>query len=179
MSKLAQRPIAVPDGVKISVDAGVVVIAGKLGTLRHPVPHGLGVEIKGKEVTVVRREESKQITISQGTLRSHLLNRVRGVSEGFKKILLLEGVGYRAAAGKNVVNLTLGFSHPVEYALPEGIKVETPEPTRVIVSGTDIDKVGQVAAELRRLKPPEPYKGKGFRYDTERIRRKAGKAAAK
>ncbi|MBL4888940.1 MAG: 50S ribosomal protein L6, partial [Candidatus Lindowbacteria bacterium] len=106
-------------------------------------------------------------------------NMVKGVTEGFEKTLILEGVGYRAQAGKDSVNLSLGFSHPIDYKVREGVTVKTPEPTKMIISGNDIEAVGQVSAELRSFKPPEPYKGKGIRYEGEHIRRKAGKADAK
>jgi large subunit ribosomal protein L6 len=117
--------------------------------------------------------------MNYGTMRAHIANMVKGVTDGFQKILIMEGVGYRGQAAKKGVTLSLGFSHPIEYTAPAGVTIETPEPTRIVVSGIDIERVGQVAAELRQYRKPEPYKGKGIRYDGERIRRKAGKAAGK
>lgn len=179
MSKLSKKPIAIPDGVTVSIKDGRCEVKGPKGSLTRKLTDGVTVSVTGKEAKVVRSGGSRQARISEGTTFAHLKNMLHGVKDGFMKTLLLEGVGYRAQAQKNVVNLALGFSHPVKYHVRDGVKVETPEPTRIIVSGADIEAVGQVSAEIRRYKLPEPYKGKGIRYENEIIRRKAGKAAAK
>lgn len=179
MSKVAKRPVAVPSGVEIKTEAGRIAVKGPKGTLDRPLPSSISVRIDGSTAYVERANNDKQTVMHHGTMRSHLANMVTGVTQGFQKVLILEGVGYRAAASKGGVQLTLGFSHPIEHKALEGVKIETPEPTRVIISGINTEKVGQTAAEIRRYRPPEPYKGKGIRYDGERIRRKAGKAAAK
>jgi len=179
VSKIAKKPIAIAAGATVKVEGGQIEIKGPKGTLKRAVPAGLKAVVKDNAITIERTAEDKQTLISHGSLRSHVANMMTGVTTGFTRVLLLEGVGYRAQAGKDGVQLALGFSHPVLYPVPAGIKVETPEPTRVIVTGIDKDMVGKVAAELRRLKLPEPYKGKGFRYEGEKIKRKAGKAITK
>jgi large subunit ribosomal protein L6 len=179
MSKIGKRLVPVPQGVTVTVAPAEVTVKGPKGTLKRPVPRGIRIKQDGNVIQVERTDESRESAINYGTARAHLANMIQGASAGFQKILVLEGVGYRAQATKTAVQLSLGFSHPVEYKIPAGITVETPEPTRLIVSGADVELVGQVSAELRRFRPPEPYKGKGMRYDGERIRRKAGKAAGK
>ncbi len=179
MSKVGKRPVAVPKGVTVTVAGGNVTAKGPKGTLTRPVAHGVAIRQEGDTMLVERVGGGKTAAIMHGSTRAHLANMVQGVSQGFTKVMVLEGVGYRAQAGKGQVTLSLGFSHPIEYKVRAGVTVETPEPTKLVVSGCDIEAVGQVAAELRRYRPPEPYKGKGMRYEGEKIRRKAGKAAGK
>lgn len=179
MSKIARKPTIIPDGVTIVAKDGSVTLKGSKGELTRKVPACIKIKIDDSGALVERADESRQSAIMLGTMSAHLKNMVKGVTEGFEKTLILEGVGYRAQAGKDSVNLSLGFSHPIDYKVREGVTVKTPEPTKMIISGNDIEAVGQVSAELRSFKPPEPYKGKGIRYEGEHIRRKAGKAAAK
>ncbi len=179
MSRIGKQPVAIPSGVTVAVKDGQVSVKGPKGALARTIPSSLGVKIEDGKVLVEKLGTSKQAGMDYGTLRAHIANMVKGVTEGFRRTLLIEGVGYRAQASKSAVSMTLGFSHPIEYPLPAGITVETPEPTKVIVSGTDCEIVGRVAMELRNFRPPEPYKGKGVRYENERVRRKAGKAAGK
>ena len=169
MSRIAKYPVAVPDKVQVTVDNQAVTVKGPLGTLKHPVSPDVTVKVDGSNVTFVAANESKQANALSGTLRANVANMVQGVREGFSKKLNLVGVGYRAQAQGNKLNLSLGFSHPVVYALPEGIKAATPTQTEIVISGMDRQKVGQVAAEIRAYKPPEPYKGKGVRYSDETV----------
>lgn len=180
MSKIANKPVAVPSGVTVKAGQGVVAVKGPKGELKRALPAGIDVKVGKDALNVVIPENApKQLRISQGSIRAHIGNMVQGVQAAFTKTLLLEGVGFRAQATKDGLTMTLGFSHPVLYKLPAGVKAETPEPTKVIITGLDRELVGKTAAEIRGLKKPEPYKGKGFRYETERIRRKAGKAIVK
>lgn len=179
MSKIGKRPVSIPQGVTVTVASSEVTVKGPKGTLKRPVPRGINIKQDAGVLQVERTDQSRESAVNYGTARAHLANMVKGVSAGFQKTLILEGVGYRATSTKNAVQLALGFSHPIEYKIPAGITVETPEPTKLIVSGANNELVGQVSAELRRYRPPEPYKGKGMRYEGERIRRKAGKAAGK
>ena len=169
MSRVGQKSISLPDKVSVSVSAGAVAVEGPKGKLEFQLPEGIGVENGDGSVTVTRENEKRQVRALHGTARSLINNMVRGVSDGFERKLELVGVGYRAQAqGKNL-NLTLGFSHPVSYPVPEGITIETPSQTEIVVKGIDKQQVGQVAAEIRRYRPPEPYKGKGVRYSDERV----------
>lgn len=179
MSKVGKKPVPVPKGVTITITPRDITVKGTNGKLVRALPSSVEVKQDGDTVVVSRRDMSKESAMSYATIRAHVANMVKGVTEGFKKTMILEGVGYRAVGGKKTVQLALGFSHPIEYVLREGVTVETPEPTKLIITGADIEAVGQVAAELRRYRPPEPYKGKGMRYEGEKIRRKAGKAAGK
>lgn len=179
MSKIGKKPVPVPKGVTVTLKPGAIEVKGPKGTLTRALPPTVRVKEEKGEIVVERADMSRVSAMNYGTMRAHIANMVKGVTEGFQKILVMEGVGYRAQAAKKGVTLSLGFSHPIEYTAPAGITIETPEPTRLVVSGIDIERVGQVAAELRKYRKPEPYKGKGIRYDGERIRRKAGKAAGK
>jgi len=179
MSKVGKKPVPLPKGVTVSIGVREVSVKGPKGNLKRAVPMSVLVKQEGDEIIVSRRDQSRESAMSYATTRAHIANMVKGVTDGFQKIMILEGVGYRAQGGKKSVQLSLGFSHPIEYHLREGVTVETPEPTRLIVSGADIEAVGQVCAELRQYRQPEPYKGKGMRYEGEKIRRKAGKAAGK
>jgi large subunit ribosomal protein L6 len=175
MSRIAKAPVAVPAGVEISISGQTISAKGKNGQLSHEVHPSVTVEQAEGTLNFGTRDGAKQSVALAGTTRSIVNNMVTGVSEGFKKELTLIGVGYRAAVSGSTLNLTLGFSHPVEYALPEGIKAEVPNQTTVVISGADKQVVGQVAAEVRGFRPPEPYKGKGVRYSDEYVRRKEAK----
>jgi len=178
LSRTGRNPIAVPDGVKVSVDGQVVNVEGSKGSLSEKMPGGISVAIGDAGVVVERADDSREQRMGHGLARRLVENMVGGVTSGFSKILLITGVGYRADVKGDLVHLTLGFSHPVIYQLPEGIEAAVAEQTTITISGSSRQKVGQVAAEIRALRPPEPYKGKGVRYSDEQVRRKAGKTAA-
>ena len=175
MSRVAKRPVALPQGVTTTIDGSTVTVKGAKGALKLPLRAGLSLVQEGQSVRVEIAERSKEALMHAGSLRSHLANTVHGVSKGYEKKLELVGVGYRAAAQGKKLNLTLGFSHPVEYEVPEGITIETPSQTEIVVRGADKQRVGQVAAEIRAYRSPEPYKGKGVRYSGERIELKETK----
>lgn len=179
MSRIGNQPIAIPNGVDITLDGHTLTVKGPKGTLSHKLPQSMQVEVTADEVKVTRPSDDKEHKSLHGLTRSLINNMVIGVTEGYSKTLEIVGVGYRAAMkGKNL-SLTLGFSHPVIMEPPAGIEFETPEPTKIIVKGADKEVVGQVAAEIRDWRKPEPYKGKGVRYEGEHVRRKAGKTGAK
>jgi large subunit ribosomal protein L6 len=169
MSRVAKEPISLPQGVEFSQSGMTVTVKGSKGSLSMDLNSEVEVSQDDAVLGVKPRSGSRFATAISGTTRALLANMVHGVAEGFEKKLELRGVGYRAQAQGSKLNLTLGFSHPVVYEVPEGISVETPSQTEVIVKGTDKQKVGQVAAEIRRYRPPEPYKGKGVRYADERV----------
>lgn len=175
MSRIAKSPVTVPAGVEVKIDGQSVNVKGKNGQLSLDVHPSVEVKQEDGAVVFAAREASKLSRSLSGTTRSLVNNMVVGVSEGFKKTLELQGVGYRAAAKGNTLNLNLGFSHPIDYELPEGIKAETPNVTTIILSGSDKQVLGQAAAEIRAFRPPEPYKGKGVRYADEYVRRKEAK----
>jgi large subunit ribosomal protein L6 len=175
MSRVGKKPVPIPAGVTVSVAAGAVKVKGAKAELSHPILVGTSVVVEGNEVKV----SSPQVTRNPafGTMRAQIANMVLGVTTGFSKTLEIVGTGYRAAMeGKKLV-LQLGFSHPVEFMPPAGITIKVENPTRLTISGADKALVGQVAADIRGFRPPEPYKGKGVKYEGEYIRRKAGKAA--
>ena len=175
MSRVAKKPVALPQGVTATVDGATVTVKGAKGALNLPLRPGLKLVQEGQTVQVEVAEPSREALMHAGSLRAHLANLVQGVSKGYEKKLELVGVGYRAQAqGKNL-NLTLGFSHPVVYVAPEGITLETPSQTEILVKGMNRQQVGQVAAEIRAFRAPEPYKGKGVRYSGERIELKETK----
>jgi large subunit ribosomal protein L6 len=175
MSRVAKNPVPLPQGVTATTDGESVTVKGAKGTLKLPLRRGLSLVQEGQSVRVEVAERNRESLMHAGSLRAHLANVVAGVSKGYEKKLELVGVGYRASAqGKNL-NLTLGFSHPVVYVAPEGITIETPSQTEILVKGTDKQAVGQVAAEIRAFRSPEPYKGKGVRYSGERIELKETK----
>jgi len=178
MSRVGKKPVSIPSGVTVNVATAAVTVKGPKGTLSLSVPSVCKVEIEGNEIVVTRANDLKPVRALHGTTRAHLANMVKGVSEGFTRDLEIIGVGYKAEAKGKILTLNLGFSHPVDFPVPEGIVVETPEPTKVRVAGIDRQKVGQVASEIRALRAPEPYKGKGVKYADETIVRKAGKSAA-
>jgi len=175
MSRVAKRPVSLPKGVTTTVDGSTVTVKGAKGALSLPLRPGLTLVQEGQELRVEVAERNQESLMHAGSLRSHLANFVQGVSQGYEKKLELVGVGYRAAAQGKKLNLTLGFSHPVEYDVPEGITIETPSQTEILVKGADKQQVGQVAAEIRAYRQPEPYKGKGVRYSGERIELKETK----
>lgn len=175
MSRVAKRPVALPQGVTTTVDGSTVTVKGAKGALKLPLRPGLSLVQEGQNVRVELAERTKDSLMHAGSLRAHLANSALGVSKGYEKKLELVGVGYRAAAQGKKLNLTLGFSHPVEYDVPEGITIETPSQTEIVVKGADKQQVGQVAAEIRAYRAPEPYKGKGVRYSGERIELKETK----
>jgi large subunit ribosomal protein L6 len=169
MSRVAKKPVEFPKGVEVKEASGAVTVKGPKGELSITINPEVAVKVEGNVVTFAPKSGSKFSTAIAGTTRSLVNNMVVGVSDGFERKLELVGVGYRAKAQGKKLNLTLGFSHPVNYEVPEGITVETPSQTEVLVKGIDKQKVGQVAAEIRHYRPPEPYKGKGVRYADERV----------
>jgi large subunit ribosomal protein L6 len=169
MSRVAKRPVALEKGVTAEISGSVVTVKGPKGSLSMPLSREVEVKEQDSALTVQARSGSRFANAMAGTTRALLNNMVKGVSAGFERKLELVGVGYRAQAQGQKLNLALGFSHPVEYPVPEGISIETPSQSEILVKGIDRQRVGQVAAELRRFRPPEPYKGKGVRYADERI----------
>jgi len=169
MSRVAKRPVPLVKDVSVSLHGGQLTVKGPKGSLSLAINPEVEVKQENESLTVAARSGSRFAGAMAGTTRSLIASMITGVSAGFERKLELVGVGYRAQAQGSTVNLTLGFSHPVQYAVPEGITVETPSNTEIIVKGIDRQAVGQVAAELRRFRPPEPYKGKGVRYSAERI----------
>lgn len=167
MSRVAKNPIPVPSGVEVSLAPQAVTIKGPLGSLSQPLKGDVQVEFTDGHLHVATRNASREAHAMSGTMRALLANMVLGVSKGFEKKLTLVGVGYRAQAQGNKLNLSLGFSHPVEHLMPEGIKVETPTQTEILIKGVNKQLVGQVAADVRAYRKPEPYKGKGVRYANE------------
>jgi large subunit ribosomal protein L6 len=178
MSRIGRNPITVPAGVTVSVADGVVTVKGPNATMQRVLPDGITLAQEGDQLVVDRVNDETMYKSLHGLTRTLVSNMVVGVTDGWSKELEIIGVGYRAAAGApGVLDLALGFSHPVKFTAPDGITFEVPAPTRVIVKGADKEVVGQVAATIRKIRKPEPYKGKGVRYLGERVLRKAGKAA--
>ena len=178
MSRIGNNPITVPAGVTVTVADGVATVKGPNGTMSRIIPDGITLEQTGDVLNVSRLNDETQYRSLHGLTRTLIANMVVGVTDGWSKELEIIGVGYRAAnGGPGVLDLALGFSHPVKFTAPEGVTFEVPLPTRVIVKGADKEAVGQVAASIRKIRKPEPYKGKGVRYLGERVVRKAGKAA--
>jgi len=175
MSRVAKKPIELPKGVEFKRDGESLTVKGPKGALTLKLQEGISVEQEEQTLTVTGDGANRRLTAMAGTTRALLANMVTGVSQGFERKLELRGVGYRAQAQGKKVNLTLGFSHPINYEVPEGVTVETPSQTEVVVRGVDKQKVGQVAAEIRGYRPPEPYKGKGVRYVDERVVMKEAK----
>jgi large subunit ribosomal protein L6 len=179
MSRIGKKPIPVPAGVSVAVDGSAVRVTGPKGELSRKIRPEISVRVADGVVTVSRASEQKQHRAYHGLTRALLANMVQGVNSGYRKALEIVGVGYRAEKKGNALVLTVGYSHQVTYPEPPGITITTPTLTTVVVEGIDKEKVGQVAAEIRSVRPPEPYKGKGIRYQGEQVRRKAGKAGAK
>ncbi len=175
MSRIANNPITIPSGVDVNIVGSMVTVKGGKGELSHNVHPLVKVEQEDNIIKTTVNNNSKTANALSGTTRALIQNLVTGVSEGFERKLEIVGVGYRAAVSGKVLNLTLGFSHPVAFQIPEGISIETPSQTEIIIKGSDKQQVGQVAANIRRYRPPEPYKGKGVRYSDERIIRKEAK----
>ena len=176
MSRIGRKPIVVPSGVKVDVSGRTVTVTGPKGTLQRDLPGALVVAGSGDSVNVTRPSDSKTDRSLHGLCRTLVANMVEGVSTGFRKNLEINGVGYRAAKSGNKLTLALGYSHPIEIVPPAGISFEVDGQTKVSVIGYDKETVGQIAAEIRSLRKPEPYKGKGIKYEGETVRRKAGKA---
>lgn len=174
MSRVAKQVIAVPSGVTVSLNEGAVTIKGAKGSMTLALGPGISVTQQEKELAV-QFQGDDAVRMRAGATRAHLANMVRGVTQGYERKLELVGVGYRAAVQGKALNLTLGFSHPVNYPIPAGISIETPSQTEILIKGTDRQRVGQTAAEIRNIRPPEPYKGKGVRYANEQITLKEGK----
>jgi large subunit ribosomal protein L6 len=177
MSRIGKSPIELPGGVSVSISPGRVMVNGPLGELSQRVPQRIKVEEDDGRLVVTRPTERGEDRALHGLTRTLVANMVEGVTKGFTKTLEIQGVGYRAALRGADLELNVGFSHPVVKKAPQGITFEVPQPTQVIVKGIDKQKVGQVAAEVRAVRPPEPYKGKGIRYEGEYVRRKVGKRA--
>jgi large subunit ribosomal protein L6 len=178
MSRIGRSPIPVPSGVTVAMDGDSVTVTGPQGSLARRLPVGISVAQEGDVLVVSRLDDERRQRSLHGLTRSLVANMVTGVTQGFSKELEIVGVGYRAnAKGPSALDLALGFSHSVPVDAPEGITFEVPSPTRIVVKGIDKEKVGQVAADIRKIRKPEPYKGKGVRYAGERVLRKAGKAA--
>jgi len=175
MSRVAKKPIELPAGVEIKIEGQAVTVKGGKGSLEHTAHNSVQVSQDANILSFAPRDGSKTAMALTGTTRALVDNMVKGVTQGFEKKLQLVGVGYRAQAQGQKLNLTLGFSHPVDYLVPEGVSVETPSQTEIVVRGSDKQKVGQVAAEIRAYRPPEPYKGKGVKYADEIIARKEAK----
>jgi large subunit ribosomal protein L6 len=175
MSRIGKKAVAVPSGITASVEGQTVKVKGPKGALQVVLPDDVAVKLDKGQIKVDPRNDSKRARSQWGTSRTLVANLIAGVTKGFEQRLEINGVGYRAAVqGKNL-QLALGYSHDVVFAIPEGITIATPRPVEIVISGTDRQKVGQVAAEIREYRPPEPYKGKGIKYSTERIFRKEGK----
>ena len=175
MSRIGKQPIAVPPKVKVEVKGQKVSVEGPKGKLNWELPKRTSLKVEGGNIVVSRDGEDAQAKALHGLSRALVNNMVKGVSVGYEKKLTLVGVGYRAQAQGDKVNLTLGFSHPVSHAMPKGVKVETPIQTEILIKGVDKQQVGQVAAEIRAYRPPEPYKGKGVRYAGETVKLKETK----
>ena len=179
MSRIGKLPVAIPAGVTLTVDGNVVKVKGPNGELSHKLPDGITVAREGEALNVKRASEETNHKSLHGLTRSLIANMVEGVTKGYKKQLEITGVGFKAEVRPYGLQLALGFSHSIEFRAPAGIKLTAPQPTAVTIEGADKALVGQVAAEIRSLRPPEPYKGKGIKYAGEVIRRKAGKAGGK
>ena len=178
MSRIGKQPVSVPSGVDVSLSGNTLTVKGPKGTLTQEVHPDVTVNIADGEVVVTRPNDERENRALHGLFRSLISNMVVGVTEGYTRRLEIVGVGYRAALrGSNGLTLQMGFSHPVEFDAPEGVSFEVPTPTRITINGIDKQAVGQVAANIRKIRKPEPYKGKGIRYEGELVRRKSGKAA--
>ena len=179
MSRIGKLPVAIPKGVAVSVEGNTVKVKGPKGELSRILARDITVELENETIKVNRPSDEAHHKALHGLTRTLIANMVIGVTKGYQKQLEISGVGYKAEVRPFGLQLALGFSHPVQYKAPAGIKLSAPQPTQIVIDGADKEKVGQVAAELRSLRPPEPYKGKGIKYVGEQIRRKAGKAGGK
>jgi len=178
VSRIGRKPVPLPKGVTATITGNTVVIKGPKGELTHRIPGDLGVKVEDGQVVVTRPSDETKHKALHGLSRTLVANMVEGVTKGYEKALEIVGVGYRAETKPYGVNLVVGYSHPVEFKAPAGIKITADQPTLVKVAGSDKEMVGRVAAEIRAVRPPEPYKGKGIRYAGEHVRRKAGKTGA-
>lgn len=179
MSRIGKIPVSLPKGIKTTLTDGRVLVEGPKGKLSLNLPKGISLETKEEKIFVHRSADTKQAKSNHGTIRAILVNMVKGVTQGHKEALEIQGVGFRAQAQGQKLNVSLGFSHPIDLDIPAGVSVKTPKPTDIEIEGVDSALVGEVAAKIRRLKPPEPYKGKGIRYAGEYVRRKQGKTVTK
>ena len=179
MSRIGRLPVPMAAGVKVDVTGRTVTVKGPKGTLAQALPGGIDAEIADGKILVKRRDDSKPQRALHGLTRALLNNAVVGVTKGFGKELEIQGVGYRAAVSGSSVSFTLGYTHPIEFPIPAGIQISVEKQTRLTITGIDRQQVGQVAAKIRKLRPPDVYKGKGVRYVNEHVRKKAGKAGAK
>ncbi|MCX7075058.1 MAG: 50S ribosomal protein L6 [Methylococcales bacterium] len=175
MSRIAKAPVTIPNGVDVQVDGNNVTVKGSKGLLTFNFDSSVSMEITDNVISMQWNKDDKKATAQAGTARAIVNNMVTGVSAGFEKKLTLVGVGYRAQAKENILSLSLGFSHPVDFEVPAGVSVETPSQTEIVLKGSDKQLVGQVAAKIRAYRPPEPYKGKGVRYSDEHVARKEAK----
>ena len=177
MSRIGKEPIAIPDGVTVDVSGTTVSVSGPGGSLSQVVDADMRITVEDGEIRVARPSEERRHRSLHGLTRSLIANMVEGVTKGYQKALEIQGVGYRAALKGKDLELQLGFSHPVPFEAPDGIEFEVPAPNRIVIKGIDKQLVGETAARIRRIRKPEPYKGKGIRYEGEYVRKKAGKAA--
>ena len=176
MSRVGKLPIPMPDGVSVEISSDHLVVKGKKGELTTPVPEGISFELEDGKLVATRASEAKQTRAYHGLARALAANAVAGVTEGFTRELHIQGVGYRAAMQGKTLNMSLGFSHPVEFPVPEGVAISTPDQTKILIEGIDKQLVGETAAQIRRIRPPDAYKGKGIRYSDETVRTKVGKS---
>jgi large subunit ribosomal protein L6 len=179
MSRIGKKPVSIPDGVTVTVEGQRVTVKGPKGTLHREIHPEMALRLEGSELTVARPSDAQQHKALHGLSRTLIANMVEGVSKGYEKVLEIQGVGYKAETNAKGITMIVGYSHPVPYPAPAGITLTIENNTVVRVAGADKEMVGQVAAELRAVRPPEPYKGKGVRYRGEQVRRKAGKTGAK
>jgi len=180
MSRIGKQPVMIPEGVSITLEEGnFITVKGPKGSLQRKLVDDMNIAVESNQVIVTRPSDLKRHKALHGLTRTLIFNMVEGVTKGFTKVLEINGVGYRAAKNGNKLNLTLGYSHPVEMVDPDGITSTMEGTNKIIITGIDKEKVGQYAAEIRGKRPPEPYKGKGIKYDSERIRRKVGKTGKK
>ena len=179
MSRIGRKPIPVPDKVKVDIKSNSVVVTGPKGTVTNPIPPGIKFEQQDKQVVAIRKDDSGPQRAYHGLARALVANAVKGVTEGFTRELEIVGVGYRAESRKSSVVFTLGYSHPIEYPIPPGINITVDKQTRLVITGVERQQVGQIAANIRSLRKPDPYKNKGIRYAGEALKKKAGKAGGK
>jgi large subunit ribosomal protein L6 len=178
MSRIGKKPVAIPKDVKVEVRDNCICVEGPKGKLSQTLSNRISIELKDNQIFLKRASDTKTDKSLHGLYRALLANMLKGVTEGYVKELEIIGVGFKAQLQGDKLNMQLGFSHPVNFSVPEGIKIETPKPTRIVISGIDKEKVGEIAAEIRSIYPPEPYKGKGIRYAGEYVKKKVGKAQA-
>ena len=179
MSRIGKDPVSIPNNVKVKIDNKIIYVDGPKGKLQLKIPFGINIEVKDGKINVKRVSDLKRNKSMHGTIRNLISNIIKGITEGYTKELEIVGVGYRAQVKGKDLNVQLGFSHPVNIPIPEDIKISVPKPTQIIIQGIDKARVGQIAADIRMICPPEPYKGKGIRYVGEYVRKKQGKAITK